>query len=207
MKRGRRRCRCVGCASLGGFSDAAPPSHVGHDTALGLRLSVPVPGRPALARADHRPGGPRPGHVLLRPVLSLRHRDAAVAVHVGVGQQGIRQVRLREGLPAPPGHGGEMAGHLGPQGRVPRSGRPGRAVGTGLATGRPGTAQSPRSRSDALQRTGLRRRPGPADRGGGRAGGVGDRSCRVERRAVGGDRRAHRVRTPRGSQRCRRCAR
>ena len=46
-------------------------------------------------------------------------------------------------------HGRQMAGHLGPQGRVPGSGRPGRVVGAGPATGRPGTAQSARGRSDA----------------------------------------------------------
>ncbi len=113
---GGHACRCAGSASLGGCSDAAPRPHVGHDPPLGLRLPVPVPGRAALGRPGHRPGGARSGHVLLRPVLPLRHRDLALSVHVGLGQQGLRQVRLRQGLPAPPVHGRQVAGHLGPQG-------------------------------------------------------------------------------------------
>ena len=46
----------------------------------------------------------------------LRHRDVALAVHAGLGRQGVRQVRLRQGLSAPPIHGREVAGHLGPKG-------------------------------------------------------------------------------------------
>ena len=76
MRRGRRRCRCAGSASPGGCSDAASRTHVGHDTPFGVCLPVPMPGRAALGGPDHRPRGARPGHVLLRPVLPLRHRDA-----------------------------------------------------------------------------------------------------------------------------------
>ena len=69
-----------------------------------------------LVGPDHRPGGPRPGDVLLRPVLPLRDRDTAVPVHVGVGQQGLRQVRLREGLPPSPGLAGKWMAILDPKG-------------------------------------------------------------------------------------------